>query len=421
MPGFPTMNQMVSALIFVIVAAQLSHAVPVITVDQSGGIYGNGMDGVAGIELIINYDSSKLSTPTVTKGSLVSQGMLAANTSVPGVIRIAIISTTPFSGSGQIAAVKFANTSGTGWIKLVSQSLIDGGAVKIPGDPSAAGAESESNSPTSSAGQSDSAGEVPVQASPNSVPSPTATTTTPPPTATVVLGSVNYTTTQAETPPARTETQTPEPVATSYQNPVSHQPEPDSPPPSPAPRSRQPAPDAVTIEPGQQITYKGVLDRFKTYQGDKSLPFMAALFRKEISRFIRQEPEAALSDGKTRIRIIVDLPDGLRSSPNFALDNATLISAKKDSAMKNRWIIEALPDAAVWKATLSIIAGEDGFEYPLTVAPPLGNSLKADQAGWNIFLKAIGTPQKPQYDFNKDGLRDYIDEFIFVVNHLAKK
>jgi len=418
MPRFPNLHQIVNALFFVIVTVQLSHAAATITVDQSGVVTGSGMDGIAGIELVINYDSSNLSTPSVTKGNLVSQSMLAANTSAPGVIRIAIISTSPFSGSGQIAAIKFASNSGKGWIRLASYSMIDAAAVKIPLDSSAPAAEEQpasqttSNNPT--AGQPDSSSGIPAQMSQTTDSTRTAATA-------VVLGSVNYTTTQAETPPARTETQSPEPVATTYQKSAPPQPAPDSANPPPAPASRQPTTDARVSEPGQQIIYKGILDRFKTYRGDKSLPFMTALFRKEISQFVRQEPEVALSDGKSRIRIIVDLPSVLQTSPNFALDNATIISAKKDSAVKGRWIIEALPEAAVWKATLSIIAGEESFEYPLTVAPPLGSSLKADQAGWNVFLKEIGTPQKPLHDFNRDGLRDYIDEFIFVANHLAGK
>lgn len=396
MSRFPNMHQIVSTLIFMLVTVQLSHAAAVITVDQSGIINGSGMDGIAGIDLIINYDSSNLSTPTVTKGSLIPQSMLAANTSVPGVIRIAIISTTPFSGSGQIAVIKFASNTGKGWIRLASYSKIDAEAVKIPLDSSTPDAEAQPASQTT-------------------------TTTTSPSAATVVLGNVNYTTTQTETPSARVETQTPEPAATIYQKSTPPQPEPDSANPPPAPASRQPVTDARVSEPGQQIIYKGVLDRFKTYRGDKSLPFMAALFRKEISQFVRQEPEVAVSDGKSRIRIIVDLPNSLQTSPNFALDNATIISARKDSVVKGRWIIEALPEAAAWKATLSIIAGEESFEYPLTVTPPLGSSLKADQSGWNSFLKEIGTPQKPLHDFNRDGLRDYIDEFIFVANHLAGK
>lgn len=418
MPRFPNLHQIVSALIFVIVTVQLSHAAATITVDQSGVVTGSGMDGIAGIELVINYDSSNLSTPSVTKGSLVSQSMLAANTSAPGVIRIAIISTSPFSGSGQIAAIKFASNSGKGWIRLASYSMIDAAAVKIPLDSSAPAAEEQpasqttSNNPT--ADQPDSSSGIPAQMSQTTDSTQTAGTA-------VVLGSVNYNTPQPESPPARTETQTPEPVTTIYQKSAPPQPEPDNTNQPPAPPSRQPATDARASEPGQQIIFKSVIDRFKVYQGDKSLPIMTALFRKEISKFIRQEPEAALSDGKTRIRIFVDLPNGQQTSPNFAMDNAVLISAKKDSAMKNRWIIEALPEAAVWKATLSIIAGEESFEYPLTVAPPLGSPLKADQAGWNVFQKEIGTPQKPLHDFNRDGLRDYIDEFIFVANHLAGK
>lgn len=148
---------------------------------------------------------------------------------------------------------------------------------------------------------------------------------------------------------------------------------------------------------------------------------MVALFSKEISKFIHQEPAAVLSDGKTAIRIVVDLPTRNANSPNFAMDNATVLSVKKEGGDNRRWIIEVMPEINTWKATLNIIAGEESFEYPLTVAPPLGSSIKADQNGWNHFLNSGKTSKKMLYDFNKDGVQDYIDEFIFIANHLASK
>jgi len=148
---------------------------------------------------------------------------------------------------------------------------------------------------------------------------------------------------------------------------------------------------------------------------------MTALFSKEVSKFIHQEPAPVISDGKSRVRIVVDLPASNATSPNFAMDNATVLSVKKDGKDNRRWIIEAIPEVHAWKATLNIIAGVDSFEFPLTVAPPFGNALKPDQTGWNALMKEAGSSQKLLYDFNNDGVHDYIDEFIFVANHLARK
>lgn len=200
-----------------------------------------------------------------------------------------------------------------------------------------------------------------------------------------------------------------------------HQPEQNTAESTPTVPSAKMAVENRREEPGQQVVFKSIADHFKTYRGDKSLPIMAALFSKEISKFIRQEPAAALSDGKSRIRIVIDIPTLKANSPNFALDNASTLSVKKEAGENSRWIIEAKPEINVWKATLSIIAGEDSFEYPLTVAPPLGSSVKIDQAGWDLFLKETGSPKKQKCDFNNDGVCDYIDEFIFIANHFARK
>ncbi len=90
-----------------------SVAAATVLVAQSGSaefvVSGEGMDGIAGIQMDISYDAAAFSAPTVTGGSLIAGAMLAANTSIPGIIRIAVISTKSFVGSGQIVAVSFAS------------------------------------------------------------------------------------------------------------------------------------------------------------------------------------------------------------------------------------------------------------------------------------------------------------------------
>ena len=93
--------------------------------DGRFSVNGAAMDGVAGIELSILYDSSLLASPVVTQGGLVSGGMMAANTNNPGTIRVAIISTRPFTGSGQIIALHFPGRSGSGGITSFNAKLIN--------------------------------------------------------------------------------------------------------------------------------------------------------------------------------------------------------------------------------------------------------------------------------------------------------
>lgn len=108
-----------------------------VSVSPSGNgeyiIQGNNLDGVSGIELTLNYDSAAMATPTVTQSAFTSGAIMASNTTgAPGLIRIAIITTKPFSGSGQIATVTFATQSGTAGIRSISVKLIDNKGAAIP-------------------------------------------------------------------------------------------------------------------------------------------------------------------------------------------------------------------------------------------------------------------------------------------------
>lgn len=86
---------------------------------------GDNMDGVAGIDLTIDYDNATLSSPTVAQGELISGAMMATNTTIPGKIRIAIVSTRPLAGNGLIATVSFAAITGIGDISITSINMID--------------------------------------------------------------------------------------------------------------------------------------------------------------------------------------------------------------------------------------------------------------------------------------------------------
>jgi hypothetical protein len=89
-------------------------------------------NGVAGIEISITYDSSTLSSPIVTPGGFVPGAMFAANTNIPGTIKIAVISTQTYSGNGEIATVSFANAnSDAGVFPVVSAKFIDATGAEI--------------------------------------------------------------------------------------------------------------------------------------------------------------------------------------------------------------------------------------------------------------------------------------------------
>jgi hypothetical protein len=391
-----------------------------VTVIPSGNpasfsVEGSGMDGVSGIQLDIAYDAASMSTPTVTQGSLVSGAMLAANTSQRGLIKIAIISSHPFSGSGPIASISFASRTGTGGLSLMTTSMIDSNGSPIATLNSSSPASG--NIPSSTPGIISSPG-VPFnnptpQATATSQQQSTSTVTTtgaiPTPTATPIYpGTVTLPSDTPQTPPPA-----PSPVPLPPVEPVVPIIEEQQQP------SGKPAADEKTEETPQYVVYKGILDRFKQYSGNKNLVAMAALFNNKVVQTISQEPAILLSDGQSRANLTVDIPSRITASPNFAVNGGTLVSFRQDKRSKGRWIVEVLPEAGAVRVTVTIIAGAEESEFPLTVAPPVNTALPLDETGWNRFIKEVGTSGALLHDLNNDGLRDYVDEFIFVANYLV--
>ena len=368
-------------------------------------IQGNGMDGVAGIQLLVKYDTASMASPSVTQGSLVSGAMMAANTNNPGSINIAIINTKPFSGSGQVASINFATHTGTGSI-TVSSSMINSKGAPVAGG----GTVNASDYQTSTTGSS-SSGDLSGQSggSTGSTGSSSSTTATAP-TATTYVGTVT-------TPPDGQNRNSDQPRNTEIkqaETPVV--PEQSNEPATAKPE--EPAADATpATEPKKAdrikvTTYSGVLDLFRAYRGERSSAIFTALFSNEISPTIRQEPAVVLSDGKTPVKIFVKLETSGDRSPNFSLNGAKLVSLKKDAA--STWVVEALPKVGIMQATLTILTESELIEYPLTLAPAVAGISPAE-AEFAAFLA------DSKRDLNGDGRHDYLDDFIYTANSLVKK
>jgi|GEM_PF-1884007 len=92
-------------------------------VPEGDGIFvvrANNLNGVAAMDLTIGYDTSRLSAPTVAQGAFISGAQFAANNATPGAIRIALVSTKPFSGSGPVAAIAFQVSARNQVIPVIS-------------------------------------------------------------------------------------------------------------------------------------------------------------------------------------------------------------------------------------------------------------------------------------------------------------
>lgn len=407
---------LITALLLILSWSTSVFGAAAVSITPSGGssftIQGTNMDGVAGIQLDITYDATSLSTPTVTYGALVSGAMPYANTSRPGIIKMAIITTNAFPGSGQIATLSFAGKSGTGGITSANVGMIDSRGAKV-----AASATYVNNPVGNIPGLSDSP-EVPFSQTPTAQPNQnqttlstqqsTTSTTTPTYLGTVTLPSdLQQQVDSQPTPSSTDQVFTQEPPTTG----ISEQ----------APPAGDSLDDKKLDETLQYVVYKAILERFEHYKGSKELSAMAALFEKRVAQNIYQEPAILLSDGKNKAILNIDIPARINTSPNFAVNGGTLVSFKQDTAAKGRWIVEVLPEAGTNRVAFTIIAGAEAFEFPLTVAPPVKTALALDENGWSRFLKEVGTDKAPLYDLNNDGVRNYMDEFVFVANYLARK
>ncbi|RNC71029.1 MAG: hypothetical protein ED859_04990 [Desulfuromonadales bacterium] len=221
-------------------------------------------------------------------------------------------------------------------------------------------------------------------------------------------------------------TETPESLAPGEINDPGDQP---LPPEAPEPEGDvdQPADDQGAVQPKvapqqeKYISYKGILTRFKEYTDEKSLKAFEGLFREPVAATIRQEPALFINDGKSLLKVIIDVDSSETSAPNFALRGARLTSLKKDG--NNRWVVEAVPEAGRFEATLTIVNGERMVDFPLTIAPPVDVNIDkkgvVTDADFSLFLSQRGTENAPAFDLNGDGKRDYVDDYLFTANYLA--
>lgn len=415
---------MLTVLVSLLVA-QAGHAAVTLSLAPSGTnrfvINGSQMDGVAALDITISYDGNLLASPVVEKGSVIGSALLAANPNTAGSVRIAIINATPFQGSGPVAFVTFTGKgSSTGNLGITASvvdkdgrqvSVIPVGYTapvittgdekagdktgddktgdKTSDDKSNQGGGTSSNIPTVGSGQ------------------PT------------WLAGVNLPT---DSPAAKTtakERKEPDiPTVEPVQEPMA---------PSGGTAPRQPAaepPVAPVAAPAERKTAaaKSVLTKFRDYKGEMTPKALMELFKPEEGATYRQQPPVALSDGVTAVKVRVAVPATVKNAPNFALKDAKLVSLRRDS--DGSWIVETKPAKGTSTATITMLLDGVITEMPVVVAPPadiavVKPGVAPTEVEFSQFLKERGTDKAPRFDLNKDGKRDYLDDYIFTANYLA--
>jgi hypothetical protein len=382
--------------------------------DGRFSVNGATMDGVAGIDLSVFYDSTLLAAPVVTQGGLVSGAMMAANTNNPGTIRVAIISTKTFTGSGQIIAINFPGRSGSGGVTSVNAKLID-----IKGAPVQARVILPSDTQTVASGGFTSPTESFLQQSPTTIQSQQQVATTRTATGIAATPSIGTLT----LPDEGRQPETPKKQEPAVKESVPQ--EPSQPPSAPGSKAEESRPVEAKAKAEKKsgeirkVSYSSVVERFKSFTGDRKIAALTELFTRPVADEARQEPAIAVSDGKQIVRVLTGFtaPDD-DSAPNFATTEAKVLSLKTEEN-SGRWLIDLLPANGTMSASVSILLGNRLFEVPVVSIPPTGN-LTFSEKEIAAFLKDTAAA-KPGFDLNGDGRHDYLDDYIYTGHYLLSR
>jgi len=176
---------------------------------------------------------------------------------------------------------------------------------------------------------------------------------------------------------------------------------------------------AITKEAVRAVdTTIPVLERFRTYTGPRTPAALRALFAQSPVSGIRQQPAIALSDGASTVTIVAAVSLPKDTALNLATNGARMISYER--LPKGELQVVALPEVGIWKAELIVLTDSTTLEIPITIAPPLPVETDLSEKGFTSFLGGKIPGKQPLLDLNGDGQRNYLDDYIFTANYLAR-
>lgn len=379
-----------------------AFAASLLTIAPSeGGVFllqGTDMDNVAAMDITITYDAASLANPTVAQGALVSGAMMAVNPNTPGVIRIAIIRTTPVKGSGGIATLTFKETgTSPGKIQSLSAHLANLDGKTVP---------AQTQVVSSTTGETD-AGDSTLSPVLNN-----AAAAVVPPTPPIIIQQIapGDRSASREDVQAQEKKEPAEPTIEAKRGPL--------------PLSGEKV--EPHIEPTKKvIAQKSVLERFHDYLGERTVKAFVALFEQESLFGFRQVPSVVLSDDKATVKIAFIFFSGNKTAPEVTLQGAKLISLQKDRDNTNTWIVEAKPVRGVHAASLTVLQDAGRMEFPLTVAPrinlDLAKSGKVTDNDFVLFLKKRTQAKTGGPAVNTEDAPGYREDYIFTANYLVQQ
>jgi hypothetical protein len=401
-----------------------AFAVSTVTISPAGeGVFllqGIGIEKASAFEITVVYDAATLANPRVTEGPLIAGAMTTVNPNVPGTVRMVIIRISPVKGSGIIATMTFDRTGPSpGRINALSARLADSSGAPLlarvqvtnPTDSSTETASQNQGTPPGTT-EAPTTGGTPAPSAPSTVP-------------TLIIAG----------PPARTDETKGSPDATRTKEQDVQAPMPDTAnsggkePVTPAAKTDNAVvpskdPSALATAMTRTIyTQKSILKRFQEYHGQRTAEALISLFDQESMIGCRQDPPIALSDGKSVVRVAFISKPGDMTSSDVAVMGARLLSLKRDPDNTNIWIVELLPEKDGWEASITVSMGDLKMIYPLTIAPKINVTPsqpgKMTRADVDSYLKKRGASQSSTAGPNRDGQRDYRDDYTLTANYLA--
>jgi hypothetical protein len=442
---------------------ELSCNLKGLTCDNSGVYTLRGVDfvNVAGVQIVIHYDSTTLQSPNVTKGPLLpATAMINSDSSS---ITIAAISTVAKSGTDVLATIKFTPIGATpGAVSIQSHNitLLNGNPiahdtknpddfaaeaaaaaaaqaaadakaaadaaaaarVKADADAAAAAAASQADADIKAKTAADSkvkadaavAAQAAADARAAAATAVAAQAQARVAGASVVGGASIGTITLPPDQMASTDRKTEyQPLVTDLRGDMT------------IPSSGASTAQTAAVQPSgkekqqenRSVSYKSVLQLFKEFKGEKSAKGLIALFADGAVPNFTQDPPVALSDGITAVKLTLILKQSGNETPKFILQGASVKQMSSDEEQV-AWTIDALPKKGVYDAKLTVIDGQNIMEFPLVVAPPVGPLVpKAQKFSEADFTLYLSTPAK--FDLNKDEKFDSLDDYIFTANYIA--
>lgn len=419
----------------VLVFWQLPASAAGISIKPAGqGVFSidvEGLKDIAAVDLEIRYDVQTFDAPSIARGAALSSDVsFITNTAIPGEIRIILKRSRAITASGQVAVLRFTSISEVpGRLVSAHASLIttkglsqpqpvrvvNALPITFPGTDPATDTTSTGTGSTPSAevtagdatppipgGRTDQRDKIDDRFTGRGIADTTVTFADP--------GSG-----EVKSSPAALPVSPVPPSSTVPTAPVT------PPPPADSASTLKPA-EQASAAPAQSIVYGRVVDRFRDSSDVTSSAALMALFTPQADQKVTQQPAVAISDGRTVVTLRIELPRSFEGTPVFAVTRARMLSSGRDGA--GAWTVQVLPDADTLDAVFIAYFGESMIQYPLVVAPPAdripGAAPPLEEAGFALFLKERAKGGKPRFDLNGDGKRDYLDDYIYTANFIAR-